>query len=88
MSLNNVQRIDSVERVRSTSSSLMAPDKSSPPAELEKSSAGRSSFSTENEAPLRFPWLSWQTRALDMASKQPSPYGSIPLLGKELDRKA
>jgi hypothetical protein len=36
---------------------------------------------------LRFPWLSWQTRELDQASKQPSPYGAIPLLGKEIDQK-
>jgi hypothetical protein len=42
----------------------------------------------EEPAPRRFPWLSWQTRELEVASKQPSPYGNIPLLGKELDHKA
>ena len=87
MSISSVQRTDSVERVLPTSSSLAAPDKTNPPPEIEKQAQGSASFSTENAAPLRVPWLSWQTRELDMASKQPSPYGSIPLLGKELDRK-
>ncbi len=37
--------------------------------------------------PLRFPWLSWETRQLEAASKQPSPYGRVPLLGETLDHK-
>ncbi len=88
MSINSVQRPDAFERVWPTSSSSTAPNKPNTQAELEKSTPEGRSFSTENEAPLRFPWLSWQTRELDMASKQPSPYGTIPLLGRELDRKA
>ena len=56
-------------------------------AESSRSAPANAGFSTENEAPLRFPWLSWQTRELDQASKQPSPYGAIPLLGKEIDQK-
>ena len=35
----------------------------------------------------RFPWLSWETRQLEAASKQPSPYGRTPLLGETLDQK-
>ncbi len=35
----------------------------------------------------RFPWLSWETRQLEAASKQPSPYGHAPLLGETLDQK-
>ncbi len=35
----------------------------------------------------RFPWLSWETRQLEAASKQPSPYGRVPLLGETLDQK-
>ena len=35
----------------------------------------------------RFPWLSWETRQLEAASKQPSPYGHVPLLGEKLDQK-
>ncbi len=88
MSINFVQRADGYERVLATSSSSTSPGKSNPQVEPEKSTSGSKSFSTENQAPLRFPWLSWQTRELDMASKQPSPYGTIPLLGRELDRKA
>ncbi len=87
MSINNVQRTDSVERVLPTSASLSAPDKTVPQPQLDKQSPGHATLSSENEAPLRFPWLSWQTRELDIASKQPSPYGTIPLLGKELDQK-
>lgn len=37
--------------------------------------------------PLRFPWLSWETRELEAASKQPSPYGRVPLLGETLNQK-
>ena len=87
MNISGVQRTDSVERVLPSSSSQSTPDKTNPPPELDKQAQAPASISTENEAPLRFPWLSWQTRELDVASKQPSPYGSIPLLGKELDRK-
>ncbi len=36
----------------------------------------------------RFPWLSRLARELEPASKQPSPYGSVPLLGEKLDRQA
>ncbi len=35
----------------------------------------------------RFPWLSWETRQLEAASNQPSPYGRTPLLGETLDQK-
>ncbi len=38
-------------------------------------------------AARRFPWLSWETRQLEAASKQPSPYGRVPLLGETLDQK-
>jgi len=44
------------------------------------------SIATEQPAP-RFPWLSRVTRELESASKQPSPYGSVPLLGEILDKK-
>lgn len=35
----------------------------------------------------RYPWLSWETRALEAASKQPSPYGRVPVLGETLDQR-
>ncbi|MFT3664514.1 hypothetical protein [Piscinibacter sp.] len=43
---------------------------------------------TNQPVPPRFPWLSRLTRELEPASKQPSPYGSVPLLGEKLDRQA
>jgi hypothetical protein len=39
-------------------------------------------------APPRFPWLSRLARELEPASKQPSPYGSVPILGEKLDKQA
>lgn len=38
--------------------------------------------------PPRFPWLSRLARELEPASKQPSPYGSVPILGEKLDKQA
>jgi hypothetical protein len=87
MSINSVQSTSGIERVQPTSTTLTAPDPSTSQAESSRSKPANAGFSTENEAPLRFPWLSWQTRELDQASKQPSPYGAIPLLGKEIDQK-
>ena len=87
MSINNVQSISGIERVYPTSTTLTTPDPSKTQAEASRTTPANAGFSTENEAPLRFPWLSWQTRELDQASKQPSPYGVIPLLGKEIDQK-
>jgi hypothetical protein len=87
MSINNVQSTSGIERVYPTSTTLNAPNPSGSQTESSRSTPANAGFSTENEAPLRFPWLSWQTRELDQASKQPSPYGAIPLLGKEIDQK-
>lgn len=87
MSISSVQSTNGIERVQPTSTTLTAPDPSRSQAESSRSTPANAGFSTENEAPLRFPWLSWQTRELDQASKQPSPYGAIPLLGKEIDQK-
>ena len=87
ISISGVQSTNGIERVQPTSTTLTAPDPSTSQAESSRSTPANAGFSTENEAPLRFPWLSWQTRELDQASKQPSPYGAIPLLGKEIDQK-
>ena len=87
MNINFTHRIDGVEKVYPTSTSLAAPDKSNNQLDSAREGSARSGFSTENEAPLRFPWLSWQTRQLELASMQASPYGVIPLLGKEIDQK-
>ena len=44
--------------------------------------------STQQPIPPRFPWLSRLARELEPASKQPSPYGTVPLLGEKLDKQA
>lgn len=43
---------------------------------------------TNEPVPPRFPWLSRLQRELEPASKQPSPYGSVPILGEKLDKQA
>lgn len=43
---------------------------------------------TQQPIPPRFPWLSRLSRELEPASKQPSPYGTVPLLGEKLDKQA
>lgn len=43
---------------------------------------------TGQPVPPRFPWLSRLSRELESASKQASPYGTIPLLGEKLDQQA
>jgi len=43
---------------------------------------------TQQPIPPRFPWLSRLARELEPASKQPSPYGSVPILGEQLDKQA
>ena len=83
MSVSKVSAIGSVDppvgAVRSTGSTADSSQQSSqqehkPPAESEP-------------VARRFPWLSWETRQLEAASKQPSPYGRVPLLGETLDHK-
>jgi hypothetical protein len=43
---------------------------------------------TNEPIPPRFPWLSRLQRELEPASKQPSPYGTVPILGERLDKEA
>jgi hypothetical protein len=43
---------------------------------------------TQQPIPPRFPWLSRLSRELEAASGQPSPYGTVPLLGEKLDKQA
>jgi hypothetical protein len=38
--------------------------------------------------PLRYPWLSRLARQLEPVSQQPSPYGTVELLGERLDKQA
>ncbi len=82
----SVSDISSVGRVEPPSTVLRPPgNPPRPPGETPAPTAGQSG--PDESAARRFPWLSWQNRELEMASKQPSPYGNIPLLGKELDQQ-
>lgn len=83
----SVSKVSSVGRVDPPSNAPRHTDAVARPSE---SSAGGDSSSQQplHETPQRrFPWLSWQTRELEAASKQPSPYGRVPFLGETLDQK-
>ncbi|HOX67618.1 MAG: hypothetical protein KA439_12865 [Rhizobacter sp.] len=82
----SVSSIPAVSRVEPAASSARPSDTPQRPQSEQSSPAVGHKFLEEPE-PRRFPWLSWETRELEVASKQPSPYGNIPLLGKELDRQ-
>lgn len=58
------------------------------PAKSEASSLVQLDENTRQPIPPRFPWLSRLARELEPASKQPSPYGSVPILGEKLDKQA
>ncbi|MFM9914854.1 MAG: hypothetical protein ACKVOX_03515 [Rhizobacter sp.] len=83
MSISNITVVGRVEPA--VASARPAENPSRTP--VDKTSADSVRSSADDSPQRRFPWLSWQTRQLEAASKQPSPYGSIPLLGKELDQK-
>ncbi len=83
----SVSKVSGVSRIEAPSAAPRSSENApQPPEAARQNNAARSG--SEEPAARRFPWLSWQTRELEIASKQPSPYGNIPLLGKELDHKA
>ncbi|MDO9316134.1 MAG: hypothetical protein Q7T97_16485 [Burkholderiaceae bacterium] len=83
MSISNITGVGRVEPATASE----RPSENSPRTPLGQSSSDAVRASPDESSLSRFPWLSWQTRQLEVASKQPSPYGNIPLLGKELDQK-
>lgn len=83
MSFSNITAISRVEAP--TASARPSENPARPQGEQPSADTGHKFL--DRPEPRRFPWLSWETRQLDLASKQPSPYGNIPLLGKELDQK-
>lgn len=83
----SVSSITAVSRVEAPTASARPSENPARPQSEQPSSDDQGHKFLETPEPRRFPWLSWETRQLDLASKQPSPYGNIPLLGKELDQK-
>jgi hypothetical protein len=81
----SVSKVTGVGQIAPPVSATQSSDEGNP----QKNSSGADrepSNPTELPTP-RFPWLSRVTRELEAASKQPSPYGSVPLLGENLDKK-
>lgn len=93
MSVNNVSGVGRV--VLPATTSRTADQASAQPEAQARQQAGKSSVSvveidedTQQPVPPRFPWLSRLARELEPASKQPSPYGNVPILGEKLDKQA
>jgi hypothetical protein len=84
MSVNNVTGVGRVVLPTTASRPADAPA----PRASEASPAAPVDEATQQPVPPRFPWLSRLARELEPASKQPSPYGSVPILGEKLDKQA
>ena len=85
MSVNNVSGVGRVV-LPATPSRPADPAASQPRSE--ESSLVELDETTQQPIPPRFPWLSRLARELEPASKQPSPYGTVPILGEKLDKQA
>ena len=93
MSVNNVSGVGRVVLPATTSRTA---DQPSPQPEAQarrqadKAEGSLVEFDEKTQRPIppRFPWLSRLARELEPASKQPSPYGNVPLLGEKLDKQA
>ncbi len=93
MSVNNVSGVGRV--VLPATTSRTADQASAQPEAQARREAGKTEVSlvefdekTQQPIPPRFPWLSRLARELEPASKQPSPYGNVPILGEKLDKQA
>jgi hypothetical protein len=91
----SVNHVSGVGRVVLPATPSRTADQASPQQQAPAQSAERDSASlveidenTQQPIPPRFPWLSRLARELEPASKQPSPYGTVPLLGEKLDKQA
>lgn len=87
MSVNHVSGVGRVVLPATTSRSADTGAPGTPP-KGEASSLVQVDESTQQPIPPRFPWLSRLARELEPASKQPSPYGTVPILGEKLDKQA
>lgn len=85
MSVNNVT---GVGRVVLPTQASRSPDATVQPRASGSANIVQVDEATQQPIPPRFPWLSRLARELEPASKQPSPYGTVPLLGEKLDKEA
>ncbi len=92
MSVNHVSGVGRVV-LPATTSRTADPATSQPQGQAQSGRSDAASLveideTTQQPVPPRFPWLSRLSRELEPASKQPSPYGTVPLLGEKLDKQA
>jgi hypothetical protein len=88
MSVNNVSGVGRVVLPATPGRPSDQPPSQPSPAKGGTGSLVQLDENTQQPIPPRFPWLSRLARELEPASKQPSPYGSVPLLGEKLDKQA
>lgn len=92
MSVSNVTSVNGVARVVLPVASPRPQDNAVPPASPAKQASSQEESaqpSPHEEAPqLRYPWLSRLARQLEPVSAQPSPYGTVELLGERLNKQA
>lgn len=87
MSVNHVSGVGRVVLPATPSRPADTGTPSNPP-KGEASALVQLDETTQQPIPPRFPWLSRLARELEPASKQPSPYGTVPILGEKLDKQA
>ncbi|MDL2336347.1 MAG: hypothetical protein QFE16_00750 [Pseudomonadota bacterium] len=83
----SVTKITAVGRVELPNAAAH-PSDGNPAPSVESRNQKSVSQGSDEPAARRFPWLSWQTHQLEAATKQPSPYGRVPVLGQALDLEA
>lgn len=83
----SVSNVTGVGRVVLPATASRTPETPTPQGEA-SASIDTVDEKTQQPVPPRFPWLSRLQRELEPVSKQPSPYGSVPILGEKLDRQA
>ena len=84
----SVNHVSGVGRVVLPATPSRPADQANSQPKSESSSLVQLDEDTQQPIPPRFPWLSRLARELEPASKQPSPYGTVPILGEKLDKQA
>jgi hypothetical protein len=83
----SVSNVTGVGRVVPPTTASKAPEPAAP-RESEARTLVQVDEATNQPIPPRYPWLSRLARELEPASRQPSPYGNLPILGEKLDKQA